>query len=458
MRKVQGRPFRDYFRSPQVETDFASGAWKLSLFYRRREFFHPFVLATALLLFGVLLSIHYRAARVFTLSFVLFLSALYLQVRSVAQGLFVQRKFPKRVIEKKGLQILYEIRNASRFSAHDLLIRDRFSGSLSPDRSVGVDQSVRPLSYRAVETRFFCDGGMGPHRLGPLTVLVSDPLGIFEFSVTEDRCEAVEVLPEHIPVEQFKIPHSTESAISGMQEGKSQGQSTNFLGVREYRAGDPIRRIHWKLSAKHRELVVKEFENIVNTELTICLDMDQRNHVGYKSASTWEYTKDIAISIIRERGLEVGRLQFISQNLMIPFGSGRDHLESIVQKISALRPLRAVSSRHLLEEAWLNSPYGSGLLYISPVYQNDPSHLSSLLESLSSKAVRVSCIYVPASGFTEFLPALSEVKGRIAEKNLESQEILNSLLKLSTGLKITTHVVEPGQAIAKSLALPRVNA
>lgn len=456
MRRVQSRPFRDHFKIPQDELDRSLSAWKPSLFYRRREFFHPFILAAVLLGFGIVLSIGYRAAQVFTLSYLLFLAALYFHIRNVAHGLFIRRQVPKRVIEKNGLKVRYEIRNTSHFSAHDLLIRDSFSGSLSGEKSIGVDETVGPLSYHAVEGRFFCDGGMGPHRLGPLSVLVSDPLGIFEFSVTEDQLEAVEVLPEHISVEHFKIPHSTESAISGTQEGKSQGQSTNFLGVREYRAGDPIRQIHWKLSAKHQELVVKEFENIVNTELTICLDMDQRNHIGYKSSSTWEYTKDIAISIIREKGPQVGRLQFLSQNLMIPFGSGHEHLESIVQKISALRPVNAMRARHLLEDAWLNSPYGSGLLYISPIYQNDPSHISSLLESLSSKAVRVSCVYVPAASFTEFLPALTEVKGRIAEKNADCLEILSTLLKLNSGLKIVTHVVEPGQSIARSLALPRV--
>jgi uncharacterized protein (DUF58 family) len=287
-------------------------------------------------------------------------------------------------------------------------------------------------------------------------MIVSDPLGIFEFTITEDQTQSIEVVPEHIAVEHFSIPKSVESTIAGGHEGKNLGQSTNFFGVREYRAGDPIRRIHWKLSAKHQELVVKEFENIVNTDLTICLDLDQRNHVGFKSSSTWEYCKDIAVSLIRERGLEVGRIQLLSHGLSIPFGTGREHLETMVQKVSCLRPVQALRMPHLLEEAWLRSPYGSSVLYISPVYQNDVREIATLLEALGGKAVRVGCVYVPAARFTEHLSAFPAVQARIAEKNIESQQILDSLLKLSAGLKITTHVVESGSPIARSLILPRI--
>jgi uncharacterized protein (DUF58 family) len=38
------------------------------------------------------------------------------------------------------------------------------------------------------------------------------------------------------------------------------GSGTEMFGVREYRPGDPLRRIHWRSSARRGELVVREYE------------------------------------------------------------------------------------------------------------------------------------------------------------------------------------------------------
>jgi len=38
------------------------------------------------------------------------------------------------------------------------------------------------------------------------------------------------------------------------------GTGTELFGVREYRPGDPLRRIHWRSSARHGELIVREYE------------------------------------------------------------------------------------------------------------------------------------------------------------------------------------------------------
>jgi uncharacterized protein (DUF58 family) len=38
------------------------------------------------------------------------------------------------------------------------------------------------------------------------------------------------------------------------------GSGNELFGVREYRPGDPLRRIHWRSSARHGELIVREYE------------------------------------------------------------------------------------------------------------------------------------------------------------------------------------------------------
>ena len=50
------------------------------------------------------------------------------------------------------------------------------------------------------------------------------------------------------------------------------GSGNEIFGVREYQRGDPLRRIHWRTSARRGELVVREFEPPGRRTLTVLLD------------------------------------------------------------------------------------------------------------------------------------------------------------------------------------------
>jgi uncharacterized protein (DUF58 family) len=55
------------------------------------------------------------------------------------------------------------------------------------------------------------------------------------------------------------------------------GSGTELFGVREYRPGDSLRRIHWRLSARQGELVVREFEPPGVQTLGIFVDPSPRS-------------------------------------------------------------------------------------------------------------------------------------------------------------------------------------
>ena len=42
--------------------------------------------------------------------------------------------------------------------------------------------------------------------------------------------------------------------------------------TREYRHGDPMRRVHWAATARHGELMVRQEESVTTPEATIILD------------------------------------------------------------------------------------------------------------------------------------------------------------------------------------------
>jgi len=68
--------------------------------------------------------------------------------------------------------------------------------------------------------------------------------------------QVVWVWPARVAYE-FQPPSSHQARLSGEVRRRS-GSGTDLLGLRHYRSGDPPRLVHWKASARLRELVVRQ--------------------------------------------------------------------------------------------------------------------------------------------------------------------------------------------------------
>lgn len=83
-----------------------------------------------------------------------------------------------------------------------------------------------------------------------------DPAGFFRHSKSLPGGEVAVVFPRFASLADSLRVREVESFLTAPRAG--QGGET--FGVREYRPGDPLRRIHWRSSARRGELVVREME------------------------------------------------------------------------------------------------------------------------------------------------------------------------------------------------------
>jgi uncharacterized protein (DUF58 family) len=102
---------------------------------------------------------------------------------------------------------------------------------------------------------------IGPLRRGPIGatgwVLESgDPLGLFRHRGPSLSSELALVLPRFASLTERSQTRELEASLAAPRAGSG----NEMFGVREYRPGDPLRRIHWRSSARHGELIVREFE------------------------------------------------------------------------------------------------------------------------------------------------------------------------------------------------------
>ncbi len=96
----------------------------------------------------------------------------------------------------------------------------------------------------------------GPVGARSWVVESSDIVGFFRGRRTNPETEIALVLPRFASLTRHPQVRELEASVAAPRAGSG----TELFGVREYRPGDSLRRIHWRSSARHGELVVREYE------------------------------------------------------------------------------------------------------------------------------------------------------------------------------------------------------
>ncbi len=128
------------------------------------------------------------------------------------------------------------------------------SGRIGP-REITVGSGVVPRSgWRRLQV-------VRQLRRGPVDatsweVVSSDPIGLFCSRRICADAEVALVLPRFTSFVSQPQTRELEASVAAPRAGSG----TELFGVREYRPGDALRRIHWRSSARHGELVVREYE------------------------------------------------------------------------------------------------------------------------------------------------------------------------------------------------------
>ncbi|HWD20946.1 MAG TPA: DUF58 domain-containing protein [Verrucomicrobiae bacterium] len=112
----------------------------------------------------------------------------------------------------------------------------------------------------------------GTLRLEGLTVACPDPFGFFRSLRQITAPQSILILPRRHPVPAFNLPGTVKYQQGGVSMASSVGESEEFVSLREYRAGDPLRRLHWKSFAKLGKPIVKEFQDEYFVRHALLLD------------------------------------------------------------------------------------------------------------------------------------------------------------------------------------------
>ncbi len=133
-----------------------------------------------------------------------------------------------------------------------------------------------------------------------------------------------------------------EGFISGLHRSPHLGFSVNFAEYRNYRPGDDIRKVDWKVYGRSDRFYVKEYEGETNTRLQILLDCSRSMDYGEKGIRKLDYGQFLAASLgyfaFKQRDA-VGFISYDSDIIdYIPARSSIGHLNTVLHTIEKARP------------------------------------------------------------------------------------------------------------------------
>ncbi len=124
----------------------------------------------------------------------------------------------------------------------------------------------------------------GVFAIGPLHVLVRDAFGLARSETAVGEAETLVVTPEVMPLGDTGLSVPAGDGESRLLHSRASGDDDDAM-TREYRAGDAMRRVHWRASARHGDLMVRQEEQRSFPEARLIVETTR---AAYRDASTDE--------------------------------------------------------------------------------------------------------------------------------------------------------------------------
>lgn len=135
------------------------------------------------------------------------------------------------------------------------------------------------------------------------TVARPDPFGLFKAIRRAPGSDSVVVLPRRYPLPGVALPGVRKYQPGGVALAGSVGDAEEFVSLRDYRPGDPRRRLHWRSWAKTGKPIVKEYQEEFFVRHALVLDTftpyaDDRFEEAVSVAASFACTIDTHESLL----------------------------------------------------------------------------------------------------------------------------------------------------------------
>ena len=168
------------------------------------------------------------------------------------------------------ISIGYRIENRSIFYVPFLEVQSaiskRLTGKVDPPEITSMDSKSDFIRGQAITLK-----RRGYYELGDIEITLRDVFRLFSFKKRIASEGALMVYPEVINLSSFEITASQQLGELRVNDPAFEDKS-RIASLRTYQEGDSMKRVHWSMTAKKGDVIVKNYENRGDTHVAIIVD------------------------------------------------------------------------------------------------------------------------------------------------------------------------------------------
>jgi uncharacterized protein (DUF58 family) len=213
------------------------------------------------------------------------------------RGLEVERGPTRKIYEGERCDIKLTLINTSRLPKVFLGVAESLPQWLEPLEEA---RFIVPLLLpkRSIELTYRVRGTKrGAYLLEAVAVSSTDLLGAFRVERRAPAAQEIVVYPS--PTRVSPEPLAGVRAFGGAETEQLAASQAGleFYGIRDYRPGDALRRIHWPSTARLGDFAVVEFEESFGADLVIAIDLRRGTEFGSGRDTSLEMAIKAAASL-----------------------------------------------------------------------------------------------------------------------------------------------------------------
>lgn len=294
--------------------------------------------------------------------------------------------------------ITYQFENRKFLPVPWLEMEDEFSDRLDLHAN-GIFPSYKPLRqifitsftlwyFQRVKRRYRLTATeRGVWNFGPTYLRAGDPFGFLESEaqITNRASDtSLLVLPLIAPLAKFGLPSKYPFGELPTRRQHLEDPS-QVVGTRDYQPGDPLRRVHWKATARSMTLQSKVYPPTTSQTLLLFIDINTTPHpalgidpvlleLGIAAAASiavWATAHRYAVGLVSNSlpsanfDSELASFEDARASMRVPPGSHPDQLARLLVAMSRMQPYFGAAMENLLDRERVKLPMGATIIYIS---------------------------------------------------------------------------------------------